>query len=421
MSLVALVPPDKAGFNPTERSATNNEYLDFMSIRSKSLVALGAGFMVLLVGGGSRFAIGLTLKPMAEDLGWNRGTLGLAAGAFLVVSAGCMFLSGRLVDRLSLRLVLSGGLVLSALGIGLISVINEPWQAVLLYGGLFAIGSGLASITPIGVMVTRFFPDRAGLANAVAISGMGVGQFIIIAGLATVLVDIGWRSVYAWLGIINLLLLPLVLLGITAKPASTESRPVETTPSLTLREAARTSHFRRLIIVYATCGVQDFFVATHVVAFAQDSGASTLFAGNILALMGLTGLLGVIFSGWWCDRATPLPPMRFCFALRIGIFSLILLDQQIPSIVIFALLFGTTFWMTAPLTVIFARRAFGTAHLGALSGVIVMVHHICGGMGAYLGALLFDWRGSYHWAFVAMVALSGLGLLLSFGLRGTQR
>ena len=287
----------------------------------------------------------------------------------------------------------------------------------MLYGGLFAIGSGLASITPIGVMVTRFFPDRAGLANAVAISGMGVGQLIIIAGLAAVLVDIGWRSVYVWLGVINLLLLPLVGLGISKESAPTNSTPSETSPSLSLREASRTPHFRLLIVVYAICGVQDFFVATHVVAFAQDSGISTLDAGNMLALMGLTGLLGVVFSGWWSDRATPLQPTLFCFFLRIGIFSLILIDQQTPRIVLFALLFGTTFWMTAPLTVIFARRAFGSVHLGALSGIVVMVHHICGGMGAYAGAVLFDRQGSYQNAFVAMLVLSVAGLLLAYGLR----
>lgn len=388
---------------------------------NRQLIALAVGFLVLLVGGGSRFAIGLTLKPMADDLGWTRATVGLAAAVFLVVSASCMYASGRLVDRFSLRLVLGWGLVLGALGIGLISVINAPWQALVLYGGLFAIGSGLASITPIGVMVTRFFPSRAGFANAVAISGMGVGQLIIIAGLAAVLVDIGWRAVYAWLGLINLVLLPLVLLGINqGAVAQTVTSPIETRPSLTLRQASRTTHFRLLIVVYAICGVQDFFVATHVVAFAEDTGMGPLHAGNVLALMGLTGLLGVLLAGWWSDATTPLKPTLCCFVIRIGLFSLILLDQQIPSVVLFALLFGTTFWMTAPLTVIFVRRAFGSAHLGSLSGLVVMVHHICGGLGAYAGALIFDWQGSYHVAFGAMLMLSLLGLTLAFGLRNRK-
>jgi len=46
-----------------------------------------AGFLILFVGGGARFAIGLTLKPMVTDLGWQRGELGLAVAAYLVVSA----------------------------------------------------------------------------------------------------------------------------------------------------------------------------------------------------------------------------------------------------------------------------------------------------------------------------------------------
>jgi hypothetical protein len=33
---------------------------------------LAAGFVVLFVGGGARFAIGLTFKPMVDDLGWPR-------------------------------------------------------------------------------------------------------------------------------------------------------------------------------------------------------------------------------------------------------------------------------------------------------------------------------------------------------------
>ena len=46
-----------------------------------------AGFLVLFLGGGARFAIGLTLKPMVGELGWARGEIGAAVLAYLVVSA----------------------------------------------------------------------------------------------------------------------------------------------------------------------------------------------------------------------------------------------------------------------------------------------------------------------------------------------
>lgn len=393
------------------------------TLTRRSLLVLAVGFAVLFVGGGSRFAIGLVLKPMAEDLGWTRATLGVAVAAFLVVSAACMFVSGRLSDRFSQRAVLSAGILVAAAGIGAMSVVAAPWQALVLYGGIFAIGNGIASIAPVSVMVSRWFPGRTGLANAVTTSGIGVGQLLIIASLAAALADIGWRSVYVWLGIVNLALVPVVFAALSG-PAHAAPQPAAgapAAPGMGLAQAARTGHFWLLVFVYAVCGFQDFFVATHVVAFAQDKGVDTLLAGNLLALMGLTGVVGVLVAGAWSDRSGPGAATLFCFALRAAIFALILADQSTASVAAFALLYGTTFWLTAPLTVVFARSAFGTAHLGAISGLIVMIHHMCGGLGAWLGAALFDMHGRYDVAFALMLALSLAALAVSVPLCRARR
>jgi hypothetical protein len=72
--------------------------------------------------------------------------------------------------------------------------------------------------------------------------------------------------------------------------------------------------------------------------------------------------------------------------------------------------------MTAPLLVIFARDAFGTANLGAVTGLIVMIHHMCGGLGAWLGAAAFDARGGYDAVFALMLGSSLLAALLTLGL-----
>ncbi len=133
--------------------------------------------------------------------------------------------------------------------------------------------------------------------------------------------------------------------------------------------------------------------------------------------MGLTGLFGVLLAGAWSDRSGPMWATLACFTLRIGLFGAILLHQQTASIAAFALLFGTTFWMTAPLTLIFVRQTFGTAHLGGLSGLVVMVHHMCGGLGALIGAVVFDAQGHYDTAFALMLGLSLLAAALTFALR----
>jgi predicted MFS family arabinose efflux permease len=385
-------------------------------------IILVAGFLVLFVGGGARFAIGLALKPIAEELAVGRATLGLAVAAYLVVTSLSMFAAGRLADTLSMRAVLAGGLLISAAGMSLMGVLSEPWQIFVFYGVVFAVGNGVASITPVALMVSRVFPTSAGLANGIVSAGMSAGQLVIIAAFAVILIQSGWRAVFLWGALAHLVLLPLVLAAVPAgrtgrdASAARASAQAAGKDGVTLKGAAATRQFWLLIGVYALCGFDDFFVSTHVVAFAQDRGVDALLAGHLLALMGLVGLFGVILAGAWSDRKGPVAPAAASFVLRIAAFGLILLDQSPVSIAAFALTFGFTFLMTAPLLVIFAREAFGMANLGAISGLIVMIHHMAGGLGAWLGAALFDAQGGYEGAFAVMFASSVLALLLTLAL-----
>jgi predicted MFS family arabinose efflux permease len=375
-------------------------------------LALAAGFLVLFAGGGSRFAIGLTLKPMVEQFGWTRADIGSAVACFQIVSALCMFAAGRFADRMSLGIVLGTGVAVAGIGIGSMAYISAPWHVLALYGIVFAIGNGIASIIPVGVMITRAFPNRTGFANAAVSAGASVGQLVMIASMAAVLVAVGWPTVFLWLGLAHFALLPIVIAGVPRRERNSP-RELVTDHGLGVRAAAATRQFWILLGIYAICGFNDFFVTTHVVAFAQDRGVDAFFAGNLLALMGLTGLIGVMAAGASSDRNGPVRATAWTFVARIASFALIAIDQSTLSVAIFALVFGATFLITAPLTVIFVRESFGMRHLGALSGLITMVHHICGGIGAYLGAALFDATGSYATAFVIMLISAVVALFLT--------
>jgi predicted MFS family arabinose efflux permease len=378
-------------------------------------VIFAAGFLILFLGGGARFAIGLTLKPMVGELGWARGEIGAAVFAYLVVSAFATYLAGRLADRTSPSLLLNTGVAISGAGIGLMSLVAEPWQVVLLYGVVFAVGNGMASISPVGVMVTRAFPGRTGFANSAVICGICLGQLVMIAALTAVLGEIGWRWVFVWLGIAHVVMLPFLLLAL---PRRMEQKATAAPHGgLSVREAARTPRFWLLLAIYAICGFDDFFVSTHVVAFAQDRGVDSLLAGNLLAFMGLTGLLGLLATALASDRIGPAWTSAIAFAARVAVFGLIAVDQSPLSIAIFALVFGATFMVTAPMTVLFVRDQFGMKHLGALTGLITMVHQAFGGIGAWGGAVMFDATGTYDVAFVLMLALSALALALTLLLR----
>ncbi len=431
-------------------------------------VILATGFTVLFFSSGSRFAFGLLLKPMSEDLDLSRSALSLAATCFMIVGAVTMPFVGRLVDSFSVRRVVSVAVVIASIGIGLMGLAQTQWQVLLLYGIIFAIGNGGSSVGPIGVMISRWFERGRGTATSAAMSGNAIGQLIIITALASALVHIGWRNAYFTLGIVNLLIVvPLVIAfarpdpeppspstddsrhdgedpahgepadnapspsggrlgrgaensGRSETPSKSKDEPPTASPD-TAAIPARTIFASRqlwlLLVVYAVCGFQDFFVATHVVAFAQDKGLSAAFSGSLYAFMGLLGLFGVMSAGLLADRFSSAHPTALCFILRIACFALIILTQSAPAIVVFALLYGFTFLITAPLTVTFAGSMFGAPRLGMMSGIINMVHHIAGGLGALVGGLVFDARGSYDAAFVIMLVLAVLASALTFTIR----
>ena len=170
------------------------------------------------------------------------------------------------------------------------------------------------------------------------------------------------------------------------------------------------------MIAYAICGCQDFFVSSHVVAFGLDQGMDALLAGNLLAFMGLAGLIGVLAAGAWSDRSGPVQPTMACFLIRIAIFGLIAITWHPIAIVIFALAYGVTFWVTAPLTVIFVRDLYGPKNLGLISGLVTMVHHMAGGLGALVGAMLFDRDGDYQAAFTLMLGMSVIAAIATLGI-----
>ena len=405
-----------------------------MNHRAAARFLLAVCFLVLLFNGGARFAIGLLLHPMALDLEWSRSTLSFSVTVFMVLSACALPVVGRLVDRYGARVVLGASVFVSALGLAAMGFIEKPWESLLFYGVVFALGSAGTSVTPVGVLLSRWYPHRMGMANSIAISGMGVGQLLVISVLAAQLSAFGWRGSFLALGVATLVcVLPLIFAMARAgspTPASERdsgrgrgSRPAAAAggSARTLRAALASRRLQLLLLIYAVCGFQDFLVATHMVAFALDEGVDSFVAGNMLAFMGLAGLVGVLLAGVLNDRFGPVVPTALCFALRTVLCALLLTGSGTAVIVGAALLYGVTFWMTAPLAVVFARESAALALLGTVSGLITMVHHAAGGIGALVGASVFDLYGSYTYAFVAMLVLSvvALGLTLILPRRRT--
>ena len=401
-------------------------------------IVLSSGFIILFFNAGTMFTLGLVLKPMSEDLGWSRSTLTLAATIFMVVSALSMPVYGRLMDRYSPRWIIAGAVALSAVGIGLMGLVSEVWQALTVYGGLFALGAAGTAIPTVGIMVSRWFVRRRGIANSAAITGQALGQLVIIVALAALISTVSWRAAFWALGVANaFVVLPIVLTFVRSRkgdePEPENSSRASSGLASSMDEVGgrghpasifkllKTQKLLLLVVIYAICGFQDFFVATQLVAFADDSGVGSLLAGNLLAFMGVLGLVGVLAAGWLADAHGPAVPTVLCFIMRIFIFAFIRYFQSNAGILIVARLYGSTFLITAPLLMVFAGRYFGSARLGVVTGFLSMVHQMAGGLGAFIGAWIFETWNGYDGAFVLLLAMAVLGTVTTLALRDSRQ
>ena len=180
---------------------------------------------------------------------------------------------------------------------------------------------------------------------------------------------------------------------------------------MNLVQAMHTTSFWFFLVVMLVCGGGDYLVLTHLIPMVTDFGFSATVAGKMLGWSGFFSLLGVLLTGPVTDRFGNKAVVVITFMLRALIFLMVYRYQTLISFYVFALTFGFTLLITAPITTTLMGRLYGFAHIGILTGFITTVHHFSGGLWAWLGGVIFDYSGSYRTAFL----LSAVSALVACG------
>src|SRR5215207_7541709 len=108
-----------------------NETTGFLSRFEARWVVLAAGFSILFMGGGRLAIFGLVFKPMSEDLDLSRSTLSAVVTVSTIASAPSLLLTGRLLDRYRLRLIMLVATLISGLSMAAMGLVQAPWQVFL--------------------------------------------------------------------------------------------------------------------------------------------------------------------------------------------------------------------------------------------------------------------------------------------------
>jgi len=143
-----------------------------------------------------------------SDLGWMYTLFFVFLGASAAIWGGWLERSGPRKAGVVSAMCWCGGLLISALGVGM----HQLWMLWIGSGVIGGIGLGLGYISPVSTLI-KWFPDRRGMATGMAIMGFGGGA-MIGAPLADLLMN-HFRtpqSVGVWQTFVALSLLYLVFM-----------------------------------------------------------------------------------------------------------------------------------------------------------------------------------------------------------------
>ena len=396
-------------------------------------IVLGALTVCMLAGSGLRSVFGVYIKPMEAEFGWTRGALsGAAAVSLLLLGAVGPFV-GRLADRWGPRNVIAISLFVLALGAIGSSFIQKLWHVYVMTGVFMALGAGGVALTTGSTVVARWFEARRGLAIGIAAGGMSAGQLIVIPLATALTVWFGWRTSFLWLGIgLLVLVLPVCLALIRNNPEDRGARPYGATGPAPTRaeaeatrvagrvgvsEAAQTLPFWLLMGTFFVCGyTSNGMVLTHFMPHALEHNFTAFQASSALGVMGAMNIMGTLASGWICDRFGRRGPLATYYFVRGVSLLFLLYVWNVPSLHLWAALFGLNYISTVPPTTTLTANIYGPYSVGELSGWIFFAHQVGSALGAAPAGWVFELTGTYSSAFVSAAVLAfvaaGLAMMI---------
>ena len=395
-------------------------------------IVLGALVVVMLLGSGLRAVFGVFIKPMETTFGWDRAALSGAAAISLLLLGAAGPIVGWLADQWGPRRVIFLSAILLGLGAMLSSRVSALWQIYITCGVLMGLGAGRVGMSTGAALAARWFEARRGLVMGLVGGAMSAGQLVIVPLAVWFTLSYGWRQSFLYLGVLLLVIaLPLTLLFIRDDPAqkgleaygagqaARAGEPAAPPEGRTrVADAMQVPAFWLLAGTFFICGyTSNGLVLTHLVPHAAEHGFSEMHAAQALGVMGAMNILGTVASGFICDRFGRKGPLAFYYGVRGLSLRFLLYVWNVPSLHIFAAIFGLNYISTVPPTTTLTANIFGRYSVGSLSGWIFFAHQLGAALGAAVGGWVFQSTGSYSWAFISAALLAFLAVPMALAIK----
>jgi MFS family permease len=336
-------------------------------------------------------------------LPYTLNMIGFALGNFAI---------GRAVDRfgISLSLVFAGlGIVTGitlAIFAGSIMMLS---LSQLLVGFASAVGFG-----PLIADISHWFVRRRGIAVALVASGNYLAGAFWPTILADVLANSGWRAAYTVLAVVTLVAIaPLALL--LRRQTTSETRvTAQTASALNAKSAGLSTRTLAFVLCFAgiSCCVAMSMPQVHIVALCVDMGFGPAVGAEMLSLMLMGGVASRIVSGLIADRLGGVRTLLIGSALQCLALFLYLPAGGLVSLYLVSLVFGLSQGGIVPSYALIVREYMPAKEAGARVGFVLMATIMGMALGGWVSGQIYDWTGSYHWAFINGIVWNGFNIAI---------
>jgi MFS family permease len=389
---------------------------------------------VMMTALGTVYGWSLFANPLVAAFHWSATTTMWAFSiAIFALGAGAVC-GGRWQDRVGPRSVAFAGVMLWALGnilAGLFTARLGPAWLYMTYGVIGGFGLGMGYVSPVA-MVTKWFPDRRGLASGLVLTGFGLGAFFydllvplfppfahaaadaaryLGGGRAMSAADVNAiMGVFVWSGVVYAIVGGLCAVVLRDPPEAYGRRRSDPSPHrgrhYTPSEVLRTPHFYVLWTMLFFSVTAGILVISHAVPiFSNLTGAAPAVAAPVVGVLAVFNGVGRILWGGISDRIG----RNLAFALILGIQAIVF--AAMPSLHVpflaaaaFAIVLlcnGGSFG-TMPA---FNADYFGTKYMGLNYGMIITAWGCAGVAGPLLAAWVKDATGSYTATLLPVAAM----------------
>jgi MFS transporter, OFA family, oxalate/formate antiporter len=371
---------------------------------------------------GSLYAWSVFVAPLEKEFHWKRADTSTVFTIAVVVFALSFILAGRLQDKLGPFWISLIGAVLVSLGFFLCAYTSSLTYLFVCFGVIGGLGNGFGYATPIPVM-SKWFPDKRGLAVGLAVGGYGGGSAIFGPLSASYLIPtFGWRATFQVLGAIFLVMTVFGAFLLKNPPAG--YKPAGWSPAPTSKAAASaydfapgemlaTPTFYFMWIAYALGCTAGLMVISQLVPFAKSVGIPSTTLASLGLIVGAVGNAGGrILSGWMSDHLGRINVLRLMIGISmVAMPILYAVGGSIGGL--FVMLFIVYWCYGTQLSVNAATAAdfWGTKNVGINYGLLFTAWGVAGLLGGRIGGKLFDKYHNYQMAFYTAAVLALVALI----------